>query len=391
MEPFEQQGRVLRERYAELAAAAPKARIRNLAAQMHVSELELVLAGCGGISPRMLREPPQDVFRRLGELGRVMALTRNEWCVHERHGRYEDIRAGKSMGIVLGPDIDLRMFFSHWKYTVAVDDGQRRSLQFFDAQGEAVHKVYCTDASDVQAYEALASSLLDPEPAWPQLAQAAGMGRPAQGVAAAVGVDTDAMSAADADADVAGADAAGVAATEAGAPMPVPDKIEPAAGLRNEWLAMKDTHEFAGLLKRHKLSRLAALREAGTDLAQPVPNDTIERMLHAVVERGTSIMCFVGNCGMVQIHSGPIEHLLRTGPWFNVLEPHFNLHLDTTAIESTWIVNRPSDDGWITSLEGYTAGGELIVQFFGARKPGIPELAAWRELMVGYCPVPLAA
>lgn len=382
-EQFERQGRALRERYTELAAAAPKARIRNLAAQMNVSELELVLAGCGGIRPRVLREPPQDVFRRLGELGRVMALTRNEWCVHERHGRYEDIRAGKSMGIVLGPDIDLRMFFSHWRHTVAVDDGQRRSLQFFDAQGGAVHKVYCTDASDAPAYEALVASLLDPQPAWPQLARdEAGAGRPAEGAAGAAADDADVADDAAAAASAAeGDDPAAVTEESAGA----------AASLRDEWLAMKDTHEFAGLLKRHGLSRLAALREAGTDLAQPVSNDTIERMLHAVVEHGTSIMCFVGNRGMVQIHSGPIKHLLRTGPWFNVLEPHFNLHLDTTAIDSTWIVNRPSDDGWITSLEGYTAGGELIVQFFGARKPGVPELAAWRELMVGYCPVPLAA
>ncbi|WP_233154950.1 hemin-degrading factor [Candidimonas nitroreducens] len=387
---FEQQGRALRERYAELAAAAPKARIRNLAAQMKVSELELVLAGCGGIRARVLRQPPQDVFRRLGELGRVMALTRNEWCVHERHGRYEDIRAGKSMGIVLGPDIDLRMFFSHWKHTVAVDDGQRRSLQFFDARGEAMHKVYCTDASDVQAYEALVASLLDPDPVWPQLApDAAGAERPAEGSAGAA-VDV-AVPAADRDAGAEG-DAGIDAGAKDDAPMSAAaEGAEAAASLRGEWLAMKDTHEFAGLLKRHKLSRLAALCEAGTDLAQPIPNDTIERMLHAVVERGTSIMCFVGNRGMVQIHSGPIQHLLRTGPWFNVLEPHFNLHLDTTAIDSTWIVNRPSDDGWITSLEGYTAGGELIVQFFGARKPGVPELAAWRELMVGYCPVPLAA
>ena len=33
--------------------------------------------------------------------------------------------------------------------------GSRRSLQFFDAHGTAVHKVYLTDASDVAAYERL--------------------------------------------------------------------------------------------------------------------------------------------------------------------------------------------------------------------------------------------
>src|SRR3546814_2185961 len=74
--------------------------------------MELVAAGCGGIESTLLTEPAQDIFKELGTLGTVKALTRNEWCVHERNGRYEDIRAGKSMGIVVGPDIDLRMFRS---------------------------------------------------------------------------------------------------------------------------------------------------------------------------------------------------------------------------------------------------------------------------------------
>ncbi|HEX2517953.1 MAG TPA: ChuX/HutX family heme-like substrate-binding protein, partial [Castellaniella sp.] len=138
-------------------------------------------------------------------------------------------------------------------------------------------------------------------------------------------------------------------------------------------------------------SRLTALRDVGADLAQTVPNDQVERMLHDVVDQRISIMCFVGNRSMVQIHSGPIKTLRRAGPWFNVLEPHFNLHLDTTAIDVTWIVNKPSKDGWLASLECFDASGDMIVQFYGARKPGIAELASWRKLLVSYCPVPLAA
>ena len=33
----------------------------------------------------------------------------------------------------------------------------------------------------------------------------------------------------------------------------------------------------------------------------------------------------------------------------------------------------------------------MIVQFSAARKPGQPELPAWRELMLGMCKTPLAA
>lgn len=337
----------LRSRYQAAVAQEPKARIRNIAVQLGVSELELVAAGAGGLEATALRSPPQDVFRELGSLGRVMALTRNDWCVHERHGQYQDIRAGKTMGIVLGPDIDLRMFFSDWAHAWAVRGDGRKSLQFFDRAGMAVHKVYCTPETDEAAWDALVERFTEDRPAWPV---------------------TGPLSRAE-DNSV--------------------DAAPPA--LRDEWLAMQDTHEFFGLLKRHRVARLTALRDVGADLAQQVPVETAERMLNDVAAGDIPFMCFVGNHGMIQIHSGPVKALRRTGPWFNILEPHFNLHLNTQAIAGAWVVNKPTADGWVTSLECFTSDGEMIVQFFGTRKPGQPELPQWRGLLESYCPIPLAA
>src|SRR5690606_2160437 len=345
---YEQQALALRERYKQLKEENPKSRIRNLAALIGVSEMELVAANCGEIQATLLKEPAQDIFKDLGSLGRVMALTRNEWCVHERHGKYEEIRAGKTMGIVLGPDIDLRMFFGDWKTTWAVNDGGRLSIQFFDGAGAAIHKVYVTDESDTAAYHALVEKYAEGAETWP-------------------------------------------AVQEAVAPEDTTTVTQATPALRTDWLSMKDTHEFHNLLQKHKVARLTALRAVGADLAQEVSNDLAERMLRDVAERDIPFMCFVGNRGMIQIHSGPVKKLMRTGPWFNVLEPHFNLHLDTTAIDSAWVVNKPTADGWVTSVECYDVNGDLVVQFFGARKPGVPELTSWRELLVGYCPVPLAA
>ncbi len=344
---FVEKALALRQRYDQAKVATPNARIRAVADALGVSEAELVAANCGNIQATALKAPPQDIFKELGSLGRVMALTRNNWCVHERHGRYEDIRAGKTMGLVLGPDIDLRVFFGPWQYSWAVNDGGRLSVQFFDKEGQAVHKVYITDESDVAAYHALVEKYTDPDPAWPAFES-----------------------------------------------IPDPDiekQGQATPALRTEWLAMTDTHEFFSLLQRHKLTRLAALGAVGADLAQQVSNDMAERVITDVAQRDIPFMCFVGNRGMVQIHSGPIKAYRRTGPWFNVLDPHFNLHLDTTAIASAWVVNKPTSDGWVTSLEVYSSTGQLIVQFFGARKAGVPELSSWRELLVSYCPVPLAA
>jgi hypothetical protein len=39
------------------------------------------------------------------------------------------------------------------------------------------------------------------------------------------------------------------------------------------------------------------------------------------------VMIFVGNMGCIQIHGGPVEKIVPMGPWINVMDPRFNLHL----------------------------------------------------------------
>lgn len=336
----------LRTRHDELVAAEAKLRARDRAARLGATEAQLVAAGCGVVSVP-LAGPAQPIFREIATLGEVMALSRNDWCVHERHGRYDGIEAEGPMGIVLGPDIDLRLFFSQWKHAFAVTENARDSLQFFDGQGVAIHKVYRTEATDAAAWSALVAKFASRELVWPE--------------------------------------ATAVPATDAA------EQVADPAALRAHWLGLKDTHEFFGMLRQFKVARLAAMTAAGPDLAQQVPAGTVETVLQSAAASGLPIMCFVANRGIVQIHTGPVHKLVRTGPWFNVLDPKFNLHLNTEAVASSWVVNKPTTDGWVTSLELYTAGGELVVQFFGERKPGKPELTGWRELLLGQCAQPLAA
>jgi putative hemin transport protein len=320
-------------------------RARNVARALAVSEAEFVAAGCGDLRATRLTGKPQAIFRELSGLGRVMALTRNEGCVHERYGRYKHIQAEGPVGLVLGPDIDLRVFFSVWHSAWAVCQAGRHSLQFFDEAGNAVHKVYCTEGTELAAYHALVARYAA-EPSWPEL-------KP-------------------------------YAAPSAAVPM------KDVAAFRAAWLAMQDTNEFVPLLQKFEVMRLAALQVAGDDLAQQVDAGAVQRVLQAVAERGLPIMCFVGNRGMIQIHTGPVQALRRTGPWFNVLDPDFNLHLNTEAIASVWVVNKPTLDGWVTSLEVYGVDGDLLLQLFGERKPGRAELPGWRRLLAQLCPRPLA-
>ncbi len=345
----------LKEAWRQHQADHPHIRIRDAAATLGVSEAELLATGVGETVTRLAAPAEKPgwgkVIERLPALGRVMALSRNEHCVHERKGMYREIGFFGFMGNVVGPDIDLRFFLNHWHFGFAVgeperDGGTKRSLQFFDRDGSAVHKVYLQPESDVAAFDAIAADFRDP----------------AQD-------DTITVQPA------------------AGPLLPgKPDGEVDAEGFRQGWVALQDTHEFFGLLKKFGVERTQALRLAGEAFARSVAPASAEALLRAAAAGGLPIMVFVGNPGMIQIHTGPVERIVpfgKEGEWINVLDPDFNLHLRQPAIAQAWVVKKPTRDGHVTSVEFYDAAGELIVQFFGKRKPGEPELEAWRELVAG--------
>ena len=103
-------------------------------------------------------------------------------------------------------------------------------------------------------------------------------------------------------------------------------------------------------------------------------------MLERAAADQLSIMCFVGNPGCIQIHTGPVQRIQVMGPWLNVLDPGFNLHLREDHIADAWIVRKPTVDGKVTSLELFDAEQRNLAMFFGERKPGKAELPRWREL-----------
>jgi putative hemin transport protein len=318
-------------------------RIRDAAQQLGVSEAQLLATGVGEHVVR-LEGDLRDLMMRMGELGPVMALTRNDAAVHEKDGVYTNISHGDQVGLVLGDAIDLRLFYDKWIFGYAVTEKTgsltRRSFQFFDAHGDAVHKIYLRDASDLFVYEDLCA-------AWAAPVQIAGekvLPRP------------DARSA------------------------ERPDSEVDIKALQTDWRAMRDTHQFFGLLKKHKLARTQAFRLIGEEFAKPLFTDTPARLLQGAAAAGLDIMIFVGSPGCIQIHTGPVKDIQRMGPWINVLDPDFNLHLREDLVAQAWLVKKPTADGIVTSIEIFDAAGEQIAYFFGKRKPGIPETTGWRIL-----------
>jgi putative hemin transport protein len=333
----------LKQAWERLQREEPQLRVRDAAARLGVSEAELVATDCGSGTVR-LQPRWGDILKDMPSLGRIMALTRNESVVHERYGRFEQVEVNGPMGLVLGPDIDLRLFLNQWRHGFAarqtLHSGTRDSLQFFDAQGSAILKIYLTDSSDTDAYQALVAR-------WQAQDQ------------------TPALK----------AEATPAPAAER------PDSVVDIAGLRAAWEALRDTHDFFALLRTFQVTRTQALRLIGDDLAGPVEPGAVRQVLETAAARALPIMVFVGNRGGIQIHTGRVQNIKPMGPWLNVLDEDFNLHLREDHVAAAWVVRKPTDDGVVTSLELFDARGENLALIFGQRKPGIPESADWRALV----------
>ena len=109
----------------------------------------------------------------------------------------------------------------------------------------------------------------------------------------------------------------------------------------------------------------------------------VDAALQKLRATGTDAMIFTGNRGCIQIHTGPIATLKPMGPWQNVMDPRFNLHLRLDHLAEVWAVEKPTQRGMATSLEAFNAEGMLIFQIFGVAKEGTDSRPAWQEIVNG--------
>lgn len=313
----------------------------------------------GAFRATPLRAPWLALLQALERCGPLLALTRNASTVHEKTGVYQKVSGSGPMGLALGEDIDLRLFFSQWHAGFAVEESAANaghpsslSLQFFDAAGLAVHKIFARDATDRAALQSVIGSHADAS-----LRAVFGAAQPKA--------------------------------------LPRPDAAIDAAGLNAAWAAMQDTHEFFGLLKKFGVERQQSFRLTEGRFTRRVAPSALRDLLNEAAFDGTPIMVFVGSPGCIQIHTGPVVRIepmeIRGAQWLNVLDPGFNLHLREDWIDAVWVVEKPTSDGVVTSVEAFDRDGDVMAMFFGARKPGAAELQAWRAIVRKLSPTTVPA
>ncbi len=325
-----------------LRAENSTARARDFCDSHGISEAELVAAHVGqGATP--IAAHPDQLMPQVERLGEVMALTRNISCVHERVGRYGNYKSGPHAAMILQPEIDLRLFPSHWVSAFALESetesGLKRSLQIFDAAGDAVHKIHLRETSNHTLWSDVLAQL-------------------------ATGETSDQLVVA--------------ARKPAEAPKANLEKLDV---LRSEWARMTDTHQFMRLTSKLRMNRLGAYHLAlGEKWVRRVENSAVETFLHSTSEKQQKVILFVGNKGNIQIHWGTLDNIKVMGPWLNVLDPKFNLHLRGDHIAETYVIEKPTKRGPAISLEAFDAEGGLIFQCFGQRTE-TDDLTQWADIL----------
>jgi putative hemin transport protein len=341
----------LREAWQRIQASSPGIRIREAAKELGSSEAQLLATGIGEEVVR-LQGPWTELLRQFKTLGRVMSLTRNDSCILEHKGTFDEIdimdRGAHAMATVIGP-IETRVFFQAWHVAFAVTEakGDRvlKSIQVFDSSGTAVTKIYLQEKSDVSAFERIIQDFSSPDQS--PLIETSRYERHSYS-----------------------------------------DDVNQEL-LLDEWAHLKDTHDFFGLLRKYNVQRHQAMELGEHRFTTRVdPIEAPFQILQQASQSRLPIMIFAGNRGNLQIHQGTVRTIRvlergHTGPerWLNVLDPDFNMHLKQNDIATAWLVKKPTSDGDVTSVELYDHHQELVVQFFGLRKPGLPEREEWRILL----------
>ncbi|PID37349.1 MAG: hemin-degrading factor, partial [Pseudomonadales bacterium] len=287
-----------------------------------VSEFELLLSLPYS---RYMGQDFQEVLESLAQFSKLESITRNDYAVSEKTGKYENLKVHGRMGILLNVGgLDLRYFMSKWKHMLAVDDTSKpnrpiHSIQFFDEQGNAVNKIYLKSLDELSDWQALITQTINK----------------------------------------------------------FADKAE-SATIELAELEQHQDWQFKQLSDDDKQTL-----QDKWGMAKQLTVNAIEPMLNLVKDKQLSLMTFVGNTGLVQIQTGTLNTIKRMGYWINILDKDhndFTLHLKDGAVAQLWCVKRPTKDGLVTCVEAFDDKGRTIVTFFGQRQEGEPENANWVEI-----------
>lgn len=332
-------------RWKELSEQQPGRFASEIAEELGVTESELMAARIGEGVTR-LRPDWRSLLNALSRLGPVKTVTRNRRAVLEKKGVYPEFQHFDIHSVFASDDIDLRISLGFWGAAFAMatpgrhGDSMHRSIQFYGKDGAAVHKLFLTKDSHVNAFEDLLQEFLDSDQSRHQTVQ------PAFGARKTVSIQ----------------------------------EIHQQE-LLEDWAQLQDTHSFFQLLQKHRATKADAFRLAEGRFTRHVSPVSMRQLITLASQQEIPLLVFLGNSGCVQIHKGLLKKTVDWKGWLNVMDPGVELHLSEEGVADAWVVKKPTVDGHVTSLELFDAHGRDVVAFFGIRTQEKKQEERWQQAL----------
>jgi putative hemin transport protein len=293
----------IREEFSRLLEAQPEAGLRKSAAQLKITEAELVAAHSGEGPVIRLNDDYEGQLNGLKKLGEVVAVTRSPHVIHEVRGCYPDARIFGKQGLMVSDTIDLRLRMDHWaadsQFALTIADklsilmnGDRRCTGSL----RPMHPILPPGRPGKAPMPLKSNHRYLKWPWWTRLRKTkqSNLSR-----------------------------------------SPIRNRKPETRFVKSSermcvraWDALKDAHDFIPMLDHLGIERLAALRLAGEPYARRLSKEALIRLLKQAQKTALPIMVFAYSRGCTQIYSGILGQVEEFGEWLNVLDPGFNLHLD---------------------------------------------------------------
>jgi putative hemin transport protein len=119
----------------------------------------------------------------------------------------------------------------------------------------------------------------------------------------------------------------------------------------------------------------------GAEDAHPVSVCALREVLEGARREAVPVSVAVRSAGVVQRFSGLLHGVTTAGDGLIVEAPWVRICVAPRGLAEAWVVRTPSLDGPATSLELLDASASVVMSVSGARWPGKPEPAPWRELL----------
>lgn len=321
----------------------PKMREKDLANAIDVSEAE-IFASFVGYGNRRIAPGFADLFDGLVELGEVSVLTGNGSAVQENTVSLQSCVLGRGTVSLFGENTQARLALSQWAHGYAVEKTEgtrvRKSLQFFDRFGTAVHKISACAGTDPNA--------------WDRLVETISINDDAEGALSAI-------------------KAAHPTSDSRAEPGTEPTSL---SGLR----IPPDLRRSRGDNQELDCDQINVFRSPGASSTWPLDTGSVAALLRIASSEKIPVMCFVKNPGCRQVHTGFVGNVLEKGPYLNVMDPKFHLHVRLDHIAEVWAVHKPCERGQVIAVQAFDLSGQQIVQFRGSTGKARSNDINWHEL-----------